>query len=383
MFRGWLGLWLLVLIAAPETLAACPFCTALRPTLAQQRESAQIVALAEPLAGDQSKQAGDAARFRLHQVFKGKERVAGAAQLSVETEQKLAPGSLALLFGEGDEKSPPAELEWSLFAVNETVLAYFARAPSLRTPTPERLRYFVKYLEHADPLVAEDALFEFGHAPYDALVQMADALPADRLREWLANPNIPGQRKGFYGLALALSGSGAQREENRDFLQRLVVEPADDFRAGFDGILGGYLVVAGEKGLALIEERILANPKSADGDVRHATSALRFYHEFGRDIPAARLCQAMRHLLARPEFAAAAIVDLARWQDWEALPQIAALYEVKAPSATRRAVVGYLLASPQPAARAELARLRQLDPAGVPELERALSRAGLRGTEDQ
>jgi hypothetical protein len=101
-------------------------------------------------------------------------------------------------------------------------------------------------------------------------------------------------------------------------------------------------------------------------------NALRFYWEHGRQIPADRLRGAMRRLLARPEFARAAIIDLARWQDWGALGRIVALYQdpAYADPATQRAIIGFVLTCPEAAAATELARLRKLDPARVAETER-------------
>ncbi|HEV3137876.1 MAG TPA: hypothetical protein VGZ26_08220, partial [Pirellulales bacterium] len=123
--------------------------------------------------------------------------------------------------------------------------------------------------------------------------------------------------------------------------------------------------------------RYLANPRAADGDVRHAMTALRFYHEYGHEIPLDRLQQAMRHVLARSEFAAAAITDLARWKDWGALEQIVNLYSRAGygQPAIRRAIVGYLMACPEAASEKALARLRQLDPEGIAAAEQILSRA--------
>jgi len=106
--------------------------------------------------------------------------------------------------------------------------------------------------------------------------------------------------------------------------------------------------------------------------------ALRFYYEFGREIPARRLQAAVSRLLARPEFAAAAINDLARWQDWGALESIAGLYalDAKCAPSTRHAIVGYLLACPEPASARALARLRELDPKGVAAAEQIVSQTG-------
>ncbi len=206
--------------------------------------------------------------------------------------------------------------------------------------------------------MAEDAYLEYGHAPLEAVARTIELLPMDRVRAWVTDPNVPGERKGLYGLVLGLARDARARQENASLLRRLIVTPEDDFRSGFDGLLGGYLLLEGTAGLELIEARYLANPQAAQGDVRHAMTALRFYHEYGREIPQSRLCAAMRKLLSREEFAEAAITDLARWQDWDAIEQVEGLYRLgnDAPPGTRRAVVGYLLACPEPRAAAALAR---------------------------
>jgi hypothetical protein len=186
---------------------------------------------------------------------------------------------------------------------------------------------------------------------------------------------VPQSRKGFYGLAIALSASESQRDSTARFLRGLIMAPADDFRGGFDGVLGGYLLLDGQRGLDLIESRYLADPAAADGDVRHALTALRFYHEFGRAIPAERLAGAAARLLSRDEFAEAAITDLARWQAWDLLEQVVAVYGREASGArARRAVVGYLLACPGEQGKTALALLRSRDPQGVAAAEQVLSK---------
>src|SRR6185295_19585956 len=197
----------------------------------------------------------------------------------------------------------------------------------------------------------------------------------DRLRRWIVDEKVPQTRKGFYGLALGLANGVDDRRKNAEVLHGLILAPASDFRAGFDGVLGGYLLLEGKPGLKLIRDRYLANKDAADGDVRHALTALRFYHEFGRDIPAEQLLSAVRLLLVRPEFADGVVVDLARWQDWSVVQRVADMYgpkEFNSPS-IRRAIVGYLTACPNKDAAIQLARLKQTDPTGVAEAERALS----------
>jgi hypothetical protein len=381
---------LTAMIAAcwPGAVLACPFCTALVPTLCQLREQAALTALVE--VEEQSPESFT--RMRLHKPLTGSARLRGMTSLAGKIDLTAKAGSLLLIFGspagepdasaEKDSEPSLAEFRWHAVAVNEREYVYLAKAPALKTPAVERLRYFATFLEHPDPLIAQDAYLEFGHASFRDVSRAADALPLARMKGWLADERVPAARKGFYGMALGLATTEATRRENATLLEKMILAPEDDFRAGFDGILGGYLLLRGAAGLELIESRYLANPRAADGDVRHAIVALRFFQEFGRDIPPERLSAALARVLARAEFAAAAITDLARWNDWTSLARISRLYDdpAYADPAIRRAIVGYLLACPKPAARTELARLRNSDPTGVAEAEQILSRTSGLGT---
>lgn len=365
---------LVVLLAAAPRLIACPFCTAVAPTLCQLRETAAVVALVEPAPAEPAKPAGPSAprAFQVHRVLKG--QLPGDSTVLTLPAERSAPGKgLALAFGTAGDA-------WTLEPVSELGYSYFAHAPDLRTPNAERLRYFARYLEHADALVAEDAYLEFGHAPYDEVAQVADRLPMERLRLWVADPQVPERRKGFYGLALGLATDPGERQRNRQVLEALIAAPPEaqragaDFRSGFDGLLGGYLMLAGRAGLAELVTRYFANPGAPEGDLRHAVTALRFYHEYGREIPQSEQNAALRHVLGRGQLADQAVIDLARWGDWDALPEVAALYDRPGAgtAALRRAVVGYLLACPRPAGLAALERLRKLDPAGIADAEQVL-----------
>jgi len=362
---------------------ACPFCEAQQPTLAQRRAAAAVFALSDVLQVE-----GKQATFRLQKIYQGAGKKLGQAPLEAGSELTLpAPaearqGDLYLLVANEGSAEPsggkPATFEWSFERLDETAFAYVARAPAANAPAAERLKYFVRYLEDPSAVVAADAYLEFAHAPLADVAGAIAEFPSEKLRGWLVDPQVPDRRKGLYGLLLGLLARQPGRDEDQQFLKGLVERPRDDFRAGYDGILGGYLWAAGEPGLELIERKLLADPKAADGDVRHAVSALRFYWEHGRQIPAEKLRAAMRLLLARPEFARAAIIDLARWKDWEALDKIAGLYQnpAYAEVGTKRAIIGFLLTCPEPAAVDELAKLRKLDPAQVSETERQFALTG-------
>ncbi|MBL8830533.1 MAG: hypothetical protein JNM18_26400 [Planctomycetaceae bacterium] len=357
----------ILLLMLPSWLFACPFCTTPEPTLAERREAADVVIIGEVTATTNDRQS-----CKIHRVLQGTDTLGGVEQ--VEISGKLAVGTLVILIGtkSGDE------LGWHVTSVDEASLAYFARSPSLRTAASERLGYFLPFLEHANATIAQDAYAEFGRAPYDAVAAVADKFPLDAFRRHLVDPAVSGDRKGFYGLALGLAPRDADRAENAKLLHRLICEPASDFRAGFDGMLGGYLLLTGETGLQQIEQRFLIPSNAARGDVLHVITALRFYHEYGKQIPAARLAQALGWLVERPEYAATVIVDLARWEAWRFQPQIAALWDHAgfAEPPIRRAIVGYLRACPTNESRAALADLRKRYPDEVTAAERVISALG-------
>jgi hypothetical protein len=352
-----------VLLAAIGSPArACPFCTALKPTLCERRESAAIAALAEFVSAD-----GETKAFRVHQALVGKQQLAGRNELRIAVEWSGKSGALALLFAEGDAKSAFDRLEWSAVGVNETSFAYVARAPSLRTKAAERLAYFIPFLQHADALIADDVYQEFGHAALADVAGIADRLPFDKLRRWLLDREIPQERKGFFGVALGLATTDADRRANLATLESVMDADESDFRAGFDGVLGGYLLLGGEQGLAEVARRYFADAKAAEGDTRHAVSAVRFFYEHDRAIDRERFREALRPLLDRPAFAAAAAIDLARWKDWASLAAVARLYDATdypQPS-TREAVVAFLVACPEDSAVKSLAEIRARDPKGV------------------
>jgi len=352
-------------------VAACPFCKAVLPTFAERRAEASAMVLAE---------ARDGRTFQIVQVLAGRDKLGDSPAVEVAADDappEVALGGLALLLGtRGKDR-----WSWEVIPVDETSSAYFVRMPDLKRPIAERLRYAARFLEHADPLVADDAFREFGRAPYDAVAGVADAFPFAAIRGWLVDPTVPSERKGFYGLALGLAADPAVRSENVALLRRIATTEAGDFRSGFDGVLGGLLAAEGEAALDLIDARLLANPQAAEGDVRHAQAALQFYAQFGQAIAAERLNRSLRHLLDRPATAPAALADLTRRRDWSLAARAEKLFQASPGDdpALDRAVVGYLIVSPRADARGALRRLRQAAARRVAEAEEYWSALGVRG----
>jgi hypothetical protein len=355
------------------SLQACPFCTAVRPTLTQERDRADFAFLGELSSIDGAKW-----KVRVHRLLKGgddlKDQLVPVETLGDGGEVPRR-GALLLAMGTHQPGQSSIDLTWKIVALDEVGFAYVARAPGVKTPSAERLLYFAAYLEHADSLIAEDAYLEFGHAPFDEMAKLAKRLPVDRLRAWLADDAVPPERKGLYGLLLGVAAAAQGRDDVAADFWRLITTPASDFRSGFDGVLGGYLWLERDKALAGLEKLYLDDPRAASGDLRHFMTALRVYHDFGHGITPDDLLKVYRRLLEHPELAGAALADLRRWRDWQALDRVASLFGRPGygEATIEREIIAYLLACPLPAARQQIARLRQLVPDRVAEAERLLA----------
>jgi hypothetical protein len=218
--------------------SACPFCNAVKPTLAQERDSA-VAAFVGEAVDKPGRDRPAAQSFKVHRVLKGKSLL-GDGPVRLIPDVHMKQGSLVLLLGNGAVDATIKDLQWTALPLDEAAFAYVVQTPDLRQPIAKRLAFFVRYLEHPNRLLADDAYLEFGHATYDQTAEVADRLSMSDLRRWLTDPQVPPERKGFYALALGFAKTEADRKQNRKLLRERIDAPANDFRAGFDGLLAGY-----------------------------------------------------------------------------------------------------------------------------------------------
>jgi hypothetical protein len=341
---------------------ACPFCGVVGRSLAERRDTASAVAVGEPtglLAVTPDGRSSQPCTIR--QLIRGE-----AAPGEIVLARVDGPLSgLALLFREGD--APPAR--WSAIAADETLLGHVAAAPGIKEPAGERLTWFAPRLEHPNAAIAADAFTEFGLAPFSAVRATATAFDDNLLRAWVLEPGIAEQRRGLYGLLLGIiaerSVESAERSASIAALHDAIEAPASDFRTGIDGIMGGILVAEGEQGLDYLEGRGLLGKTARPVEQRHLLAALRFaWENLPTRIPRPRIASATARLALSPAVAADAVIDLARYEAWEATEAVAGLWDTagKDDPLVRRAIAGYLTTCPMPEAKAHLERLRAGDP---------------------
>lgn len=384
-------LMLSLVVEEDAARAMCPFCPPASVTLSERVAESDAVVLGSWVKGmkSESAEASEAATmFEVVSVLKDfRKAFKAGSQITVPEEVQGQAGNLFLLFGKLLE-SDSNVLTWDPpKPISEIGFQYVKQAPPPETPKEKRLRYFLKFLEYPDPLLADDAYSEFAGAEYEDLVLIKQAFSREKLRKWITDEDTLASRLGLYGLMLGLCGN----EEDVKLLEAKILDDADTTRLGIDGIMGGYLLLTGVKGMDFLEDTKIKNPKAPLTDVHALMSAMRFLWQYGQGVvPKDRLRSAARQLLDRREVADMAIADLARWKDWSVQDRLMEVYKKGDPQSplgeisTRQGVIRYMIAStldkPETGeepphvlkGRKHLETLRQLDPKAVGRAERLM-----------
>lgn len=338
--------------ATLPTASACPFCSEPMLTMSEQYAKADAAVMVEWVSGEMpTAEKPGTTVWEITKVAKAPTaKIAKGKRLALDRYRAGKKGDRALLFGSqlGGE-----QIEWgSPLEISDAGYEYIIHTPALSAPPEKRLAYYLTFFEHEDPNVSADAYQEFANAPYKDILLVADKLPRDKLRALVNDPQSQATRLGLYGLLLGLCGT----REDAAMMEKKITAETDDFRLGIDGVMGGYLLLAGEPGLAAIEKSKILNKKVPFSETYAAMQALRFLWTYGNGrIPADRLKTSMRLLLDRPELSDLVIADLARWKDWSIQDRLMELYgaeEYNIPS-IKRAIIRFMIASTKDVPMAE------------------------------
>lgn len=372
------GLALLATVAGPAR--GCPFCGSVEPPWVVRREQATTIAWGELF------EAGPAGLIvEVRQVWQGE---VSTPRLILPGLRLTAPRGSLILAWQETAPPPPAHSStpnlttddvspWQVLALDEARLAYLARMPKAGIDSRERLIYAAGFLEHPDPWIAADAYATWAVAPFNEVRVAAAGCDGARLASWLRDPGVPSARQGLYGLLLGLVGESQNSARALEELERAVWAEADDFRAGYDGLLAGYLWCGEREALHRVAERIVDAPQARQGDLRHAWRALVFFREGGPDELRAEVTAVARGYLRRREFVAEVLPQFAPWRDADAVAPAVEWFgrgETER-AAIDRAVVGFLIECDVPGAAEALTRLRTIAPEAVAKYEREWAEA--------
>ncbi len=390
----------------------CPFCSAVSQTLSQEIAGADAAVIARLIKLPSEADANSAldlddpdsgtAEFEVLEIIRSKD-LADKAPSKGDTIKTV-------YFGNKDQKKifmvtgiAGKRIDWTTpLPLTEKSVEYIKSLDTLPEKGAERLAFFLDYLEHEDPLLAQDAYDEFGRAPYDEVIAVGDQIDRPQLLGWIEDAQVGPTRRRLYLTMLGICG----KDEDIAFLESLLRYDYKQMKPGLaamqaimaqagpafgssvlnemvkadvrrkqqclDALVAAYLKLKGPEGLPLIEERFLANPAAEYTHVYAAVMALRFHGEETDSLPRERLLQSVRKVLGNPDIADQVIPDLARWEDWSVMDQLVTMFKESEENGwVRQPVVSYLLAATdQPPeisdrAKAALKELEELDPQGV------------------
>lgn len=398
--------------AAGLAVVACPFCSAPSQTLSEELASAKVAVIARLSAAAASGEAGVSdpttglAKFEVVEVIRHAEDFPDLKEIEAIYFGENEPGKMFLIVGlapSGLAAEGSPEVEWTTpLPLSERAVDYVKQLGSLPEKGPDRLAYFWQHFEHEDPLLAQDAYDEFARAPYKEVIDLGPRLDRDQLMEWINDPEIGPTRRRLYLTLLGICG----QPEDADKLEVMLKYDYQQMKAALDAVgavmsvdgsavgapiageivqadvrrqqqcldalVAAYLKLKGPDGLALIEEKFLANPKAEYTQVYATVMALRFHGEETDEIPRERLLESFRLVLDNPEISDQVIPDLARWEDWSVLERLLEMFKASEPDAwIRQPVISYVLvASEVPGDVGEragkaLAEIEAIDPDGV------------------
>lgn len=335
-------------LSQTKAVPGCPFCGPASLTLSEQISQADVAVIAKWVSAEKpdiEKQTYGVTIYEVTDV------------LNAASDSELKKGSTIKLdrYRSGKEGDKVVltgvagtQVAWSSpLSVTKEAQEYIKKLPSPENDPAKRLEFFLGHLENSDQLISDDAYNEFANAPYEQVTQLKDKMPHEKLRKWIKDPKTSVTRLGFYGLLLGLCGD----EKDKTLMEAKITEQTTDYRLGIDGVMGGYLLLAGDKGLDLLDKTKIQkaddpNKQAPFSEVYAAMQALRFMWEYGDGkISKDRLRESMRILLDRPDLTDLVINDLARWEDWDASDKLIAMYgkkEYDLPT-IKRAIAGFFI----------------------------------------
>jgi hypothetical protein len=245
------------------------------------------------------------------------------------------PGDLFLLLSQSDNPSTSQ----AAIRITDDCRHYLSDMPE--DGIQARLLYCADFFEHADPLIAHDAWYAFAFGRVENVVSVARQLDRERLLTWVLEAEPDSFRQGIYGLMLGYCGT----DDDAAALRDKILEPSPSIRQGLDGVITGYLLLAGEEGLEVIEREKLYGVDAPFSETYASLQSIRWMLTYEQDrISRERLLSSLYPMLDRPDVTDLIIPDLARWQDWTVIDRVYEMYDQDEFSepAIKRQIVRYL-----------------------------------------
>jgi hypothetical protein len=298
------GLMCAMVVPAP----AAPFVAGEPPTLARQIADSRAAVVVKPVA--------EKGRWEVVDILHDETGSVAAGQLLSPRPAPPDAAEIALLLSNRD-RSVVSQ------AVSRESLAYLRTLPAADSAARTRMSHAASHLDDADPHVAADVFAVLAGCTIDELQSSHDLLPRESLRRRVEDRTTPGDRLGLHAYLLGLCGTADDAAALRSLLLS-----SDPPVQGTDGVAAGYLLLAGDDGLADLETQVLLTDHTSPLIVAGVLDAIEFLRKCDHDtLSNDRLRQAACCGLQRCDAADLAIGHLAAAGEWSTLPEVVRLLE--------------------------------------------------------
>jgi hypothetical protein len=323
------------------TSAQCLTAQLRQSTFAERFSEAEVSVVARWVASQEgSKETPGRTAYRVERILKGNQvnRVDHLIYVNAHYPAKPVDRFIVL----GAKNTETNQIDWySWLNISPTNIPYIVHAPSPQIEQAKRLPYFIKFINHSDSSIADDALAETSKSSIRDFQQITSQLPREEIRKWLNDAaNNDGTRVAVYGLMLGVCGDAS----DATLLEKRILIKADEYRMGIDAVMCGYLLLTKEKGLSVLEKSKMQDKTVLFSEAFSAMQAVKFMWTESSAISQDRLRQSMRILLDRSDIADFVIADLIRWKDWSSQDRLMEMYPACNP-ATKRQIILFLIAN--------------------------------------
>ncbi|MCU0710421.1 MAG: hypothetical protein MUC43_00065 [Pirellula sp.] len=376
-----------LLIAATifmRQLVACPLCEAIGSTISDDLQSPAlgvIVQVTECTTRD------DGAGFDLMVDFVASigEQKSPPKFQGVFSFNEVAKGKKILLIGTPDvaatDTSDMDHITWlwnTPLELTEAAADYVQNLPLTDRPESERLAYFYKHLFASEQMVSDDAYSECARVSLETIRKDSFRQDFDKqkLLNALRKPDFPAKYKSFLWMVLAELGEQTDAPIFQELAMPLIEQELKNSEietiqsstvANYPWLAAAmacYARLGGETAMQTLEEKMLRNRQCPVGLKSAAISAIRV---LGSDLDPSQMtrsARALAHVLDDPAAADLVIPDLARWEYWDAIPQLSRLFRdpESEQGLARYLIINYMRHCPLPDAASELEKMKAFDP---------------------
>lgn len=376
-----------LLLAAPfliRQVLSCPLCEAIGSTISDDLQSPATGVIVRI---NDCKTREDGAGFDLMVDFVasiGTQRAVPKFE-GVFSFNPIEKGKKILLIGTPDVASTTTtnldEITWvwnTPLELTDASADYIQNLPLANRSDSERLAYFYKNLFSKDLQISDDAYSECARISLATIrdESFRQTFDKQKLIDALRNPDLPARYKSFLWMVLAELGERQDAPIFDELAMPLIAEElknpeTETIQAAtlanypwLAASIACYARLGGEPSMEFLESKLLGNKKCPVGLKSAAISAIRV---LGSDLDPSQMsrsARALAHVLNDPFAADLVIPDLARWEHWDAIPQLSQLFQLpeSEQGLARYLIINYMRHCPLPQAAEELEKMRAHDP---------------------